>query len=287
MASNYGAQPGLWSPNTNNLLIGKGICLLDPTATGNSFFHMGNVPSLKITPKSEPLDHYSAMIRLLVRDLRVVVKQDIEMKLELEEFSVKNLGMVFSGNVDYTTPLYPIVDIMSAVQITGWFKFFATNDVGPRWYMSIPSVMFLASGTFDPISEKFANCELTGSVNFAFSTGTWGTIQLQPAVGTIAPENVLLPFIVGPSTTLTTSPVVVSVAAAPTLTVNIGGWIGANSYSYQWEWADTSANIAGATSYTYLPVVGDETHTLACKVTGTNLIGSTVGTTVATAVVTA
>ena len=46
------------------------------------------------------------------------------------------------------------------------------------------------------------------------------------------------------------------------------------SYTFQWEYFDTSTNISGATSQSYFPVSGDVGHTLAVKVTANNAKGN-------------
>lgn len=92
-----------------------------------------------------------------------------------------------------------------------------------------------------------------------------------------APVNTAVPTITG------------TAVHGNTLTAHNGTWTSNPSgptFTYQWYWFDTSANIAGATASTYALVVGDETHTVAVKVTATNSQGSTTVSSAATAVIT-
>lgn len=67
-----------------------------------------------------------------------------------------------------------------------------------------------------------------------------------------------------------------------TLSVALGTWTGGGiTYTYQWQ--KSGANIAGATSPTYVPVVGDIGAPIRVLVTGTNSVGNAVRTTAATA----
>lgn len=86
-----------------------------------------------------------------------------------------------------------------------------------------------------------------------------------------APTNTVLPAISG------------TAQVGETLTALEGTWTGGPAYTYAWE-ADGSA-IAGATSRTYTPVVGDVGAVLTVVVTGTNSAGSASAESVATAAV--
>jgi hypothetical protein len=69
------------------------------------------------------------------------------------------------------------------------------------------------------------------------------------------------------------------------LVLDTGIWGGVQSFTYQWK--KTGTNIAGATSSTYVPIVGDVGGTITCAVTGVNSGFSTTVTTAATAAVAA
>src|SRR6185437_7042603 len=80
------------------------------------------------------------------------------------------------------------------------------------------------------------------------------------------PANTALPT-VSPST---------PVVGTPEAGAN-GAWTGSpTSFSYQWNWADASAPISGATSVSYnAPVSADIGHTLSLTVGATNAYGTT------------
>jgi hypothetical protein len=71
-----------------------------------------------------------------------------------------------------------------------------------------------------------------------------------------------------------------------TLTALEGAWSGAPAFTYQWQQNSGSwANISGATSRTYVPVVGSIGNPLRVIVTGTNSEGNASATSAATAAV--
>jgi hypothetical protein len=252
---------GRISPFTGNLMIGKGIVLFQRT-TDSIFYHLGNVPSMSITPKTELLDHYTSMSGALARDAQAILRKSMDFKLALEEMTARNLALLMLGDVDFTNPDAPIVDMFVENQIEGHLKFFASNTYGPRWYIDLPSVQINPSGALETISEKYASVEVTGAVNSP-DLVTWGTMTLHPAVGTIDPECVLEPFVDYDS-----------LHHGNTMVAYIGGWIGITlGIAYQWN--QDGVPIYGATSSTYTTVVGDEGHNISVTVTGTNAIGST------------
>lgn len=87
-----------------------------------------------------------------------------------------------------------------------------------------------------------------------------------------APTNTLLPAISGIA------------QVGETLTALEGAWTGAPTFGYQWQEDDGGwANIVGATSVTYDPVVGNVGNPLRVILTGTNAEGSASATSAATA----
>jgi acid phosphatase type 7 len=96
-----------------------------------------------------------------------------------------------------------------------------------------------------------------------------------------------------PTTPANTSPPTISgtATAGQTLTADRGTWSGTSpiTYSYQWRRCDESgggcANIAGATSQTYVLSGGDIGSTIRVVVTASNAYGSASATSAATAVV--
>lgn len=77
-----------------------------------------------------------------------------------------------------------------------------------------------------------------------------------------APRNVVVPAITG------------TAQVGVPLTVDPGDWAGAMDITFQWQKDDagngTFANIAGATSTSYVPVAGDQGDDVRCTVTAAN-----------------
>jgi hypothetical protein len=86
------------------------------------------------------------------------------------------------------------------------------------------------------------------------------------------PANVTLPIVTGSAT------------VGSTLQCSTGSW-NYSGLAYAFQWLRAGANIAGATSSSYVVVTADKTNVLSCKVTATNAKGSTPATSAATAVV--
>jgi hypothetical protein len=253
---------GKLAPSTDNYVIGKGFLIFKPEGEAD-FFHLGNVPNFVFTPGVTKLDHFSSMEGTKEKDASIVTEKTGTVKITMEEFSKRNLGILLMGDVDDTDPDNITINIFSTTALTGELRFYATNDVGPRWRFFLNKVQFTPSGDFSPISENYANMVVTGDV---FSVdGVWGTASL---VSSAAPVNITLPFIVG------------TVAEDEIVTVSNGGWLDVDTFTYQWK--KGGVNIAGATSKTYTILVADLGGVLTCVVTGTNEFGSASATSIAT-----
>jgi hypothetical protein len=270
---------GVTSPDVSNLAVGKGFILFKPTDQSD-FFHLGNVPTFTFTPKVTVLDHYSSMAGTKIKDLTIVTEKSGEVKMDLEELTAQNLALLMMGDVgdDGGTPPNPQVQIFSRDSLVGELKFYATNDVGPRWYVDLLSVNLTPAGDFSPIVDNaFVKMIVQGSVQAV--DGVFGTMTLMAPVSTLSPENVLLPTISG-ATGAGGAP-----KTADVLTASVGGWIGASSYTYQWKSGTTTMTaISGATSKSYTIVTGDVTKKLEVEVTGTNPRGTTTATSAQTPV---
>lgn len=257
---------GKLAPSPENYVIGKGFLIFKPTGE-TDFFHLGNCPSFVFTPAVTKLDHFSSMEGTKEKDKTIVTEKAATVKITMEEFTKRNLGILLMGTVNDTNPDDISIDIFSTTALEGELRYYATNDEGPRWRFFLNKVQFTPSGDFSPISEEYANMVVTGDV---FSVdGVWGTARL---VSSAAPENITLPFITG------------TVSEGEIVTVSNGGWLDVNEYTYQWK-AD-GVDIAGATEKTYTIQVADHGAVLTCQVTGTNDFGSDVALSVATDAVT-
>lgn len=264
---------GVTSPDVANLAVGKGFLLFKPD-DATDFFHLGNIPTFSFTPKVVVLDHYSAMAGTRYKDLTIITEKTGEIKLDLEELTARNIALLMMGDVtdDGGTPPNPQVQIFSRSSLIGELKFYATNEVGPRWYVDLLSVNLTPSGDFSPIVENaFVKMIVNGSVQAV--DGVFGTMTLMPPVQTLPPENVLLPSVTGAMTGTGGAP-----KTGDVLTASVGGWIGASSYSYKWKsgTGGTFTDIVGATSKSYTVVAGDTGKQLQVEVTGTNPRGTDV-----------
>jgi hypothetical protein len=274
---------GYGSPDVGNYAIGKGFVLFQPEDAA-TFYHVGNVPSLTITPKITTLEHQSSMSGTRTKDQTIVLEKSADIKMQMEEITAQNIALLMLGDVDITDPTAPLVNIFSKSSIAGALRFYATNDVGPRWFADLKRVVFNPSGAFDPIGDKYMTMEVTGTLESV--DGAFGTLQMLPAINTIAPSNLLVPYIAGQRSPAS-SPLAAYVGE--TLTAVVGAWLGVvgtgANISYQWKKGGTP--LSGKTSKTYVPVSGDTGGILTVDVTATNSIGSTTLTTAATAAVSA
>jgi hypothetical protein len=264
-------MPGIISPNPRNYQIGKGFAIFTPE--GGIATHLGNMPKFVYSPAVTVLPHFSSMAGTSVQDFSVITREGGSIAADLEEMTAFNLSLFFLGTINSTNPSAVTVGIYDQLQqIAGRLQFYATNNVGPRWQMDYTKVLVSPTGQFNPISEGY-NAMTVTMTHVIDDNGLFGSMTLQPDVKTVAPQNVLLPFIDGPLF-LGDEPAFAQVGEV--MTANVGQWIGAQGFTFQWKKAGVP--IAGAISKTYIPVSGDAAAILTVTITGTNGIGSTVAT---------
>src|SRR5262245_11811478 len=132
---------GIHSPSTNNYLIGKGVILLKPEGA-TDYYPVGNVPTLEITPTVDKLDHFSSMEGTKAKDETIVLTKSGTIRMVMEEITAANISLLMLG--DWTEDGYggAVVQLFSRASITSAFRFYATNDKGPRWFFDLPKVIW-------------------------------------------------------------------------------------------------------------------------------------------------
>jgi hypothetical protein len=267
---------GILAPSAHNYVVGKGFIIFTPSGSAQGY-HLGNCPKMVYTPKVTVLPHFSSMAGTKVQDFSIISQKGGEVAIDMEEMTAFNMSLFFNGDIDTSDPDNVSVGIFSKNgQIEGRVQFYATNDVGPRWYFDLTRVLLNPTGNFNPISDAY-NAMTVNATHVIDQYGLFGTIKLKPDVSLLAPENVLLPFIEGP---LKVGDIPAFAKVGEVMTIEVGAWIGAQKFAFQWK-AD-AVNITNQTGGTYTPVVGDVGKVLTCQVTASNLIGSTVALSTAT-----
>ncbi len=269
---------GILSPDPKNYVVGRGFLLFRPEEEVD-FYHLGNCPKFTITPKVEILPHFSVMAGTKVQDFQVILQKGADLSIDMEEATAKNMSTFFQGDIDNSDPDNVTVDIFSKQNsVSGQLKFYATNDVGPRWYFDLASVLFNPTSPFSPISDTWN--AMTVNASMLIVDGNWGQAILKKDIRTVPPENVIPPFIVGPLQQ-GTDPTFTKVDEL--LTANIGGWVGVTRVTYQW--LSDGHEISGANKKNYTPIMADIGTVLTVTIDGFNAVGHTSVTSAATAAV--
>ncbi len=85
-----------YNPDTN-YLFGKGVVLFEKEdETG--FLDLGNVPKFELTPEITKEDHYTSRYGKKVKDASITTEVKMTGSLDLEEYSVENLNLLFFGD---------------------------------------------------------------------------------------------------------------------------------------------------------------------------------------------
>lgn len=262
-------MPGIKSPNPRNYAVSKGFCIFTPDDTGVPQ-HLGNMTQWLYTPKVDILPHYSTMAPIKVQDFTTILQAGGSVRADLEELTAQNLAMFFQGSVDVSDPDNVKVGIYDVLEsITGRMQFYATNNVGPRWFFDLTRVQITPSDTLNMISDQYNKMPVTMS-HIIDDEGLFGTITLQADIRTVVPTNIFAPFIDGPLK-LGSDPAFAKVGEA--MSANVGQWIGSQGYTYQWK--KGGVDIVDATKKTYTPVSGDIGAALTVAVTARNGNGTT------------
>lgn len=155
------------SPNVDNYYVGQGILYFRPRnadGTLGVWRDLGNVPTFEFTNGVERREHWSSRTAKRTKDYSAVVSQNATARIILEEWTGPNLAMYLLGTqtgADATAS----IDIGTINEIRGQLAFDGQNDIGPKWNIWLPTVIFSPSGSLTPISEDWAGIELTGDVS--------------------------------------------------------------------------------------------------------------------------
>lgn len=260
--------PGLVSPDKRNLIVPKGFALIKPSDDSQKR-HMGNMPSVTFTPSFETLEHFDAMSGLKTKDETLTLSQGGAVKFSAEEMTWNNLRLMIAAAVPNLTDLNNVtMNIFEQESIVAEWWWYATNKKGPRWRWHFNQLTFIPAGDIQLVGDGYGNLPVTGSVESV--DGAFGTVTLASPYGTVAPEFVLDPYIVGQNPT----------EVGDLLTVARGGIIdNTQAVTYVWKKAGVAISGPAETASSYVVRAGDTTIT--CTVTATNAVGSTSVTTAA------
>jgi hypothetical protein len=219
---------------TDLLTVGKGIGVFKPTGS-TTFVDLGNCSAIELSPQFTTLDHFSSRRGVKLRDKRIITEKLAELRIVMEEWAAQNLAILLAADIDESDPTVPILNIGTLPATSGEFRFYGTNDVGPKW-------------------------EVTGSMLADANTGSFGTMRPRDDTG-LAPVNIAEPVISGGKT------------EGDTLTLSVGTWLGSpTAFSYVWK--RNGVAIPAATAATYVLVAPDIHASITGTVTATNAFGS-------------
>lgn len=174
------AEPTLLSPNVGNLRIGKGIATFKREGAPEAV-HLGNCPSITIEPDMETLDHFSSMAGVRQKDLTVILEKAATLALTMEEFTAHNLSLMVVGGVNELAVGGPEIEIFGTNAIQGEFKFVSTNEIGPKFDVTLYNVSFTPSGQLQLISDEWGDMEVEGQIlaaNSGPNAGKFGIIKI-------------------------------------------------------------------------------------------------------------
>lgn len=257
-------NPGLVSPDKRNLIIPKGFAVIKFSDYAQKL-HMGNAPSVVFTPAVDVLEHFDSMSGIKTKDETITLTQGGAVKVTAEEMTWNNLRLMIASAIPNLTDLNNVsMNIFEQDSIVGEWWWYATNKKGPRWRWHFNQLTFTPAGDINLVADTYGNLPVSGSVESV--DGAFGTVTLATPFGTVAPEFVLPPYIVGQNPT----------EEGDVLRAAKGGIID-NTQAITYQWKKAGVPIVDATNQDYVVQAGDTTIT--CTLTATNGVGSTSATT--------
>jgi hypothetical protein len=248
------------APSPNNYFIGKGIVVIKRDGQ-TTFKDMGNAPEFEFTPNTDTLDHFSSREGVKTKDKTVVLSKGGDLRILMEEATPENLGLLICGSVDYSNPASPKVNIFDLNATGAEVRFYATNEVGPKWDGVFSGVDFLPSGSFQPISNEWGQLEITGQIRTV--NDEFGYFQLRDPAS-VAPFNIAEPVITAED----------GLTVGDTLTASTGTWLNKTGVTYTYQWNRNGVAIGGATAATHVIVAPDVHALITVVVTATSTNGS-------------
>jgi hypothetical protein len=94
------------SPDTGNYYVGKGVVSIKLTGDAD-YIDVGNCTEIEVTPKMTTLDHFSSRSGIKKKDKRIVTEQMMSIRIVMEEWSARNLGMALMGTASLVWTLTP------------------------------------------------------------------------------------------------------------------------------------------------------------------------------------
>ena len=168
------------SPNVLNLQVGKGIVSFKRAGDAD-YRDLGNVTSFAITPENETLEHFSSREGIKKRDVLIVIQQKATVKINMEEFTSKNIALMLYGTVDEDAVGGPEIEIFGTTSVTGALRFVGTNDYGPKMTIDLWNVSFNPTGDLEMISDEWNGMEVTADVLVAAdgpNVGKFGLVKI-------------------------------------------------------------------------------------------------------------
>jgi hypothetical protein len=132
-----------------------------------------------------------------------------------------------------------------------------------QWELDGAPIAAATAAAYTPLEAQVGG-DLTCVVTATNSVGNSAT-ETAAVTANVVPVNSVLPALTGVG------------AVGIEVTTNDGTWSGdGNVYTYQWEL--DGAEIVGATTAAYTPLIGDDGGVLTCDVTATNALGNAMAT---------
>lgn len=158
--------PTFASPNVGNYYVGRGFVSMK-LAGDADYVDCGNCTLFEFQATPTLLNHFSSRVGVRKKDLVVVTELAATLRIQLEEFTARNMAIYMLGDLPPESGNFQI-SMFSNPLFYAAIKFTGTNDVGPKWSYEFPQCTISPQNAISLISN---------------GSGEWGTIDLQADVG--------------------------------------------------------------------------------------------------------